>query len=270
MNAHFNPAFQAEASDLAAPSERSGYRRSRGADPVATIGALVVGLATVGAFAVMHPAFVKKQKRDATVVTMLELPAEPPAAEETPPPPPATPPPQPAVTAPVPVVALAVTQTMSAPPPVPQPSAAKAAPSAAPAVVAKGPENVGDLSAQVVFRKPIRVPLESRRQHEEGVVVLAVLLSTDGRVANISIASSSGFPRLDEAALEAVSDWRWSPLVRGGEPVMVRGMVRIPFIRDRDGRGDGGRGRHGRGRHGDREDGPRSDGPDGPGADDRT
>src|SRR5690606_28958396 len=102
----------------------------------------------------------------------------------------------------------------------------------------------------------IRVPLESRRRHEEGVVVLAVLLSTEGRVTDISIARSSGFPRLDEAAMDAVADWRWSPLVRDGEPVMVRGMVRIPFIRERGGpRG------HGGGHRGGRDDRPHGDRP---------
>jgi protein TonB len=261
MNAHFKTAYRVEDGELPTPVERSAYRRSRGADPVATIGALALGLATVGAFAWMNPVFVKKDKREATIVAMLELPDDPPPAAETPPPPPdASPPPQPAVVAPVPMVALATAPTIAAPPPVPQPAppAPKAAPGPGPAVIAKGPENVGDLSAQVVFRKPIRVPLESRRAHEEGIVVLTVLLSVDGRVADISVASSSGFPRLDRAALEAVADWRWSPLVRSGQPVMVRGMVRIPFIRER-GDGRGGRGGHGRRHHGDRDGGPPGD-----------
>jgi protein TonB len=73
-------------------------------------------------------------------------------------------------------------------------------------------------------------PLESRRQKEEGTVALSLLLGTDGRVAEISIASSSGFARLDKAALESVRKWRWAPIMRGGEAVTVRGTVKIPFI----------------------------------------
>jgi protein TonB len=46
----------------------------------------------------------------------------------------------------------------------------------------------------------------------------------------VSVSRSSGFARLDKAALDAVRRWRWSPLVRGGVPVMVRGIVDIPFV----------------------------------------
>lgn len=240
------------------PAERSRYCRSRGADPIATIGALAVALATIATIAWMNPHVVRKEKREATVVAFMELPDDPPpAAEEPPPPAPDAPPPTPQIAAPVPVVSLAPTPAITAPPPAPQPAPpARPAPAAPMAVVAKGPENVGDLSAQVVFRKPIRVPLESRRAHEEGIVVLALLLGMDGRVVEISVATSSGFPRLDRAALESVEDWRWSPLVRNGNPVMVRGLVRIPFIRERGGP---------RGHHRHRGDHDR----DGPGEDER-
>jgi len=249
---------------MAMPAEPSRYCRSRGADPIATIGALTLGLATVAAFALMSPQFVQKEKREATVVQLMALPDDPPPAAEAPPPPstPDAPPPSSQISAPVPVVALAAPPAMVAPQPAPQPAppTAKAEPAAPAPVVAKGPENAGDLSAQVVYRRPIRVPLESRRAHEEGVVVLALLLGMDGRIVEISVATSSGFPRLDRAALESVRNWRWSPLLRNGNPVMVRGLVRIPFIRERGGRdGDGARDHHGRSR-GDRAgDGPRGD-----------
>ncbi|MBT2186827.1 energy transducer TonB [Sphingobium nicotianae] len=288
MNAHFGLAFNTDEGTPDAPLtyERSTYRRSRGADSVATIAALGMGVAAVAAFAFISPVFVKKDRRDTTVVTMMELPDDPPPAEETPPPPAQDmPPPQPAIVAPAPVVALNTAPVIAAPPPVPQPAPlTPKAPPPAPAVIAKGPENMGDMSAQVVFKRPIRVPLESRRAHEEGIVILSILLGTDGRVSDISITTSSGFSRLDRAALDAVRDWRWSPLVRNGNPVMVRGLVRIPFIREGGPHGRGGRfgpdgrdgpdGHHGRGPRGDRDDGPRGDrhgdDDDGPAPDDRT
>ena len=77
---------------------------------------------------------------------------------------------------------------------------------------------------------PPRYPQDSRRKHEQGTVVLAVLLGVDGRVAEISVSRSSGFERLDRAALAAVQRWRWSPVRRAGVPVMVRGLVEIPFV----------------------------------------
>ncbi|HWU03496.1 MAG TPA: energy transducer TonB, partial [Novosphingobium sp.] len=103
-----------------------------------------------------------------------------------------------------------------------------AAPAAAPAPA--GPVSGGDLSAKrIVTVNPV-YPLESRRQREMGTVVLNLLLGTDGRVSEISVATSSGFARLDRAALDAVRKWRWAPTTRNGEPVMVRGIVPIPFV----------------------------------------
>src|SRR3546814_12104805 len=78
--------------------------------------------------------------------------------------------------------------------------------------------------------EPPRYPRESRRHHEEGIVVLALTLDLDGSVAAISVAQSSGFQRLDEAALRAVRKWRWAPTIRSGQAVKVRGLVEIPFV----------------------------------------
>lgn len=232
----------AEAQAHVQPTERSTYQRGHGSDSIATIGALVFTLGTLSAFAFMNPHIAKKVTREPTVVTMLQLPDDPPPAPPEQPPQPDTPPPTAQVVAPVPLITLAERPVIQAPPvvqpvPVPAPPAPPAPPSP------RAPENRGDLSAQVVFRKPIKVPLESRRLHEEGVVVLSILLAADGHVQDIAVSSSSGFPRLDRAALEAVRDWRWSPTVRDGTPVMVRGLLRVPFIREHGGRpGDGGRG----------------------------
>jgi protein TonB len=246
MNAHIKGAFNAEATALSTPVERSGYQRPRGADPVATVGALAVGLATVAALAWMNPVFVHKEKRTPTVVQMLSLPDDPPPAEQ--PPQPDAPPPKAEIMAPVPLVAVpqqpAMMQTASVIQPVPSPAPRPPAPPAAPAP--RGPENLGELAAKVISAKPLKYPIDSRRLHEEGTVTLSVLLSTDGRVADISIAKSSGFFRLDRIALETVREWRWTPLVRDGNPVMVRGMVTIPFVLQRG----GGRGGHDRGRDG--------------------
>lgn len=65
---------------------------------------------------------------------------------------------------------------------------------------------------------------------EQGTVVLRLLLHLDGTVADIRIARSSGYSRLDEAARNAVQKWRWSPTVRDGIAVQVSGVVEIPFV----------------------------------------
>lgn len=253
MKAVFDPEFRTAQAGMA---ERSVYRRSRGGDPVATIVSLAVVGLVGAAFVTMSPIFVKKQAVAPTVVKLLSLPSDPPPEQprpelDKPVTPPevqvVTPPPQ-VMLPPVPA-APQVAQVEVARPAPPAPQAAPAPP--APAL--SGPVNAGELSAKMISADPPSYPLDSRRAHEQGTVVLDVLLGTDGRVSNVSIARSSGFDRLDKAAMNAVRRWRWSPLMRDGAPVMVRGVVTIPFILQ-GGRGDGGPDHHGRG-HGGRDHG---------------
>jgi len=88
----------------------------------------------------------------------------------------------------------------------------------------------GDLGTQMIAGKPPRYPVESRRKREQGTVLLALTLGLDGAVESLSIAQSSGFARLDNAARDAVRGWRWKPVMRDGQPVRVKGVVEIPFV----------------------------------------
>ncbi len=58
--------------------------------------------------------------------------------------------------------------------------------------------------------KPV-YPRRSERLGEQGVVLLNVLVTAAGRVKEVSIKSSSGFERLDQAAREAVLAWTFVP-----------------------------------------------------------
>ena len=49
-------------------------------------------------------------------------------------------------------------------------------------------------------------PWKSRLLKEEGIVILKVDFVSDGRIKNIQILKSSGFPRLDREALNAVKN----------------------------------------------------------------
>ncbi len=166
-----------------------------------------------------------------TVVTLIELPKDPPTV-----PPPdvkveVVEQPRPMVVAPPPLVrtppllqAPVMVQTAVAPAPV---KAAVVAPSMPGPT---GPVSVADLDSKMVSAKPPKYPVESRRKHEQGTVVLTVVLSTAGTVADVAVSRSSGSTRLDKAALEAVRRWIWSPTVQNGQPVMVKGIVEIPFV----------------------------------------
>lgn len=75
-------------------------------------------------------------------------------------------------------------------------------------------------------RAPAYPPL-SRRQGEEGKLVLRVELDESGNVSSVRVAASSGFARLDEAALAAVKTWRCTPARRDG--LAVRAVALQPF-----------------------------------------
>lgn len=58
-------------------------------------------------------------------------------------------------------------------------------------------------------------PLASRRKGEAGTVLLLVRLDTRGKILEISVRSTSGYPALDHSALLAVSRWKFRPEAPG-------------------------------------------------------
>ncbi len=73
-------------------------------------------------------------------------------------------------------------------------------------------------------------PSASQRIGEEGTVVVRVVVGTDGRVVRASVARSSGFARLDEAAVKrALASWRFVPALRDGVPVEAERELSVTF-----------------------------------------
>ena len=66
--------------------------------------------------------------------------------------------------------------------------------------------------------KPQYPPM-SKRLNETGVVLLKVFVTADGKAAVVKLKKSSGYSRLDDAALNAVSNWRFVPAKSNGKPV---------------------------------------------------
>jgi protein TonB len=65
-------------------------------------------------------------------------------------------------------------------------------------------------------------PPQSKRLGEEGATVLRLYILEDGRVGEAQVSKSSGFPRLDEAAVKhAKRSWRFQPGTEGGKPVAM-------------------------------------------------
>lgn len=71
-------------------------------------------------------------------------------------------------------------------------------------------------------------PTLAKRLREEGKVILRVLVEASGRPGQIELKTSSGSPRLDQAALDAVARWKFVPARRGDEAVDA--WVAVPLI----------------------------------------
>jgi protein TonB len=72
-------------------------------------------------------------------------------------------------------------------------------------------------------------PPASRRAGEQGTVRLKVLVDTSGRASNVAVTQSSGFPRLDQAAVEAVRKWRFVAATDGTNKIQAYTQVAVTF-----------------------------------------
>ncbi|MBC7726755.1 MAG: energy transducer TonB [Microbacteriaceae bacterium] len=165
--------------------------------------------------------------------------------------------PQPAPAPPAPPVKpLAAVPKKAAPrPPVPAPAQPLAIPDPAPAAIAPAgslapaapPESAPAPATPLAVPAPPPVPLPSssadylqnpkpaypplsKRLGEQGKVVVRVLIGADGQAQKAELRQSSGFERLDQAALATVLKWRYLPGKRGGVAEDMWFNVPINFV----------------------------------------
>ncbi|MES2879730.1 MAG: energy transducer TonB [Pseudomonadota bacterium] len=109
-------------------------------------------------------------------------------------------------------------------PPLTAPVAAK------PAAPASPPIELPSSSADYLQNpKPVYPPL-SKRLGEQGKVVVRVLIGVDGSAQQAEIRQSSGFERLDQAALTMAQRWRYVPGKRAGVAEAMWFNVPINFV----------------------------------------
>ena len=58
---------------------------------------------------------------------------------------------------------------------------------------------------------------------------LKVLVDTSGRASNVAVTQTSGFPRLDQAAVEAVRKWRFVAATDGTNKIQAYTQVAVTF-----------------------------------------
>lgn len=126
--------------------------------------------------------------------------------------------------APVPTAITGTTAVQAA-----APRLLAAPPEAAPAAAVQKVELPSSDADYLHNPKPLYPPL-SKRRNEQGKVVVHVLIGVDGTAQKADIKASSGFERLDKAALETVLSWRYVPGKRAGVPEPMWFNVPINFV----------------------------------------
>lgn len=143
--------------------------------------------------------------------------------------PPAPPPPKPQLKPPPPAPPIAVATPSPAPapfvvpPPPVEPPAELAAPPApatppvaAPAPPPPVPKTIAATAVEYLTPPQLAYPAASRRAQEQGTVHVRVLVDARGAPQQMQLQRSSGFTRLDEAALATVRATRFKPYTENG------------------------------------------------------
>nr|WP_174863614.1 energy transducer TonB [Comamonas jiangduensis] len=108
--------------------------------------------------------------------------------------------------------------------------AAPPAPPSAPAQPSGAAVQLPSSNATYLNNPRPSYPSISRRMGEQGKVLLRVLVDENGLPQQIEIKQSSGFDRLDKAALASVQRWRFVPGKRNGVPEAMWNIVPVNFV----------------------------------------
>ena len=104
------------------------------------------------------------------------------------------------------------------------------APAPAPLPTKKKPIRIGGnvQASRLVYRVEPEYPELAKRARVSGLVVMQVIVNEGGAVEEVKIVR--GHPLLNDAALRAVRQWRYSPYLLNGEPIPVTATVTVNFV----------------------------------------
>jgi protein TonB len=86
-----------------------------------------------------------------------------------------------------------------------------------------------DQQPSVRRRQDIRFPPALRKKGQGGYVVLSLLIGKDGTVQEVRVLESEGPEELEQAAVQGVRSWQFTPGQYKGEPVRTWAQQRISF-----------------------------------------
>jgi len=97
------------------------------------------------------------------------------------------------------------------------------------AIATKSAESEPIFNANYLNNPAPYYPQSAKRKGIQGKVLLNVVVKIDGTPHTVQVSRSSGSSALDEAALEAVKQWKFIPARRSGEFVQATVIVPVEF-----------------------------------------
>jgi zinc protease len=88
-------------------------------------------------------------------------------------------------------------------------------------------EQTGVLNGRAIFKPALKYPKKARKARVTGTVVVKILVDEQGKV--IEVISASGPSELQEAAIDAAKQVRFTPTLLFGKPVKVSGDITFNF-----------------------------------------
>jgi protein TonB len=84
------------------------------------------------------------------------------------------------------------------------------------------------MEGNLIHRVEPQYPVIARQLHLQGAVVLKAIISREGIIAKVEVASGPAL--LARAAKDAVQQWRYRPYLLNGDPVEVETQITVNFV----------------------------------------
>lgn len=86
-----------------------------------------------------------------------------------------------------------------------------------------------DFKPKLIHKVDPVYPVEARKEGIKGVVILEATTDEKGNVIKVKVLRPV-HPVLDKAAIDAVKQWKYKPIIRDGKPVPVVFTVTVRFM----------------------------------------
>ena len=89
-----------------------------------------------------------------------------------------------------------------------------------------------EVLAEMIHQVPPEYPESEKEAGHEGAVWIKALVGKDGSVLEATAFKSSGYPLLDDAALDVALENKFKPATKDGEPVAMWVTYKVNFVKD--------------------------------------